>query len=97
MNDKKEIENYIKNNKIDLDSLVDDYTPYLRTVIQNMVNNNLSEENSDEYYDEGKKWPIYKEDDEDYDNIILQSFDLSLRKWVIQKIKISQTNSYQNK
>ena len=40
-------------------------------------------ENSDEYYDEGKKWPIYKEDDEDYDNIILQSFDLALRKFII--------------
>lgn len=48
MNDKKEIDSYIKNNKIDLDCLVDDYTPYLRTVIQNMVNNNLSEEDKEE-------------------------------------------------
>lgn len=48
MNDKKEIDSYIKNNKIDLDNLVDDYTPYLRTVIQNMVNNNLAEEDKEE-------------------------------------------------
>ena len=48
MKDKKEIESYIKNNKIDLDKLVDDYTPYLRKVIQNMVNNNLSEEDKEE-------------------------------------------------
>ena len=48
MNGKKEIDSYIKNNKIDLDCLVDDYTPYLRTVIQNMVNNNLSEEDKEE-------------------------------------------------
>ena len=38
---------------------------------------------SDKYYDEDKKWPIYKEDDEDYDNIKLQSFDLALRKFII--------------
>ena len=40
-------------------------------------------ENDDKYYDEDKEWPIYKEDDEDYDNIILQSFDLALRKFII--------------
>lgn len=40
-------------------------------------------ENDDKYYDDNKKWPIYKEDDEDYDNIILQSFDLALRKFII--------------
>ena len=40
-------------------------------------------EPSDEYYDEDKKWPVYEEDDEDYDNIILQSFDMALRKFII--------------
>ena len=39
--------------------------------------------NDDKYYDDNKKWPSYKEDDEDYDNIILQSFDLALRKFII--------------
>ena len=48
MNDKKEIESYIINEKLDLDKIVDDYTPYLRTVIQNMVNNNLPEEDKEE-------------------------------------------------
>ncbi len=38
---------------------------------------------SDEYYDEDKKWPVYGEDDEDYDNIVLKAFDLSLRKFII--------------
>ena len=41
-------------------------------------------ENSEETYDEEGKWPIYKEDDEDYDNIIVKVFDLSLRKRVAQ-------------
>jgi len=41
-------------------------------------------EDSDENYDEEGKWPIYNEDDEDYDNIITKTFDLSLRKQIIQ-------------
>lgn len=48
MKEKKELENYIINENIDLDRIVDDYTPYLRKVIQNMVNNNLSEEDKEE-------------------------------------------------
>ncbi len=39
-------------------------------------------ENSDKYYDDDKKWPTYKEDDECYDNIKLQYFDLALRKFI---------------
>jgi len=41
-------------------------------------------EDSDKNYDEKGKWPIYKEDDEDYDNIITKVFDLSLRKQIIK-------------
>ena len=40
-------------------------------------------EDSNEFYDNEHNWPIYKEDDEDYDNIILQTFDLSLRKFIV--------------
>ena len=39
-------------------------------------------ENDDKYYDDDKKWPSYKEDDEDYDNITLKEFDLALRKFI---------------
>ncbi len=42
------LENYIINENIDLDTIVDDYTPYLRKIIQNMVSNNLSEEDKEE-------------------------------------------------
>ena len=38
------------------------------------------EDSGKDYNDDG--WEIYKEDDEDYDNIILQKFDLSLRKQI---------------
>lgn len=48
MKEKKELENYIINKKIDLDKIVDDYTPYIRKIIQNMVENNLTEEDKEE-------------------------------------------------
>lgn len=48
MKEKKELENYIINKKIDLDKIVDDYTPYIRKIIQNMVGNNLTEEDKEE-------------------------------------------------
>ena len=47
MNDKK-LEDYIINKNLDLDKIVDDYTPYVRTIVQNTVNNNLSEEDKEE-------------------------------------------------
>ena len=48
MKEKKELENYIINKRIDLDRIVNDYTPYIRKVIQNMVGNNLTEEDKEE-------------------------------------------------
>ena len=48
MKENKKIENYIINKNINLDRIIDDYTPYLRKIIQNMVSNNLSEEDKEE-------------------------------------------------
>ena len=48
MKEKKELESYIVNKKIDLDRIVDDYTPYIRKIVQNMVENNLTEEDKEE-------------------------------------------------
>ena len=48
MKEKKELKNYIINKRIDLDKIVDDYTPYIRKIIQNMVGNNLTEEDKEE-------------------------------------------------
>ena len=44
----KRIEDYIKNDEIDLEKIIDDFTPYLRTVINNMVLENLSKEDKEE-------------------------------------------------
>ena len=49
----------------------------------NKKQENWKKENSDDYYDEDKKWPKYEEDDEDYDNIVLKTLDLSLRKFIV--------------
>lgn len=48
MNKDRELKDYISNNNLDLDRVVDDYIPYIRTVINNMVHNNLSEEDKEE-------------------------------------------------
>ena len=53
-----------------------------------------NKENSEETYDEEGKWPIYVEDDEDYDNIITKAFDLSLRKQIIKINDALYTNRY---
>ena len=44
----KELDRYIFDGKIDMDMIIDDYTPYLRTVIQNMVGDKLSKEDKEE-------------------------------------------------
>ena len=38
--DKKSIENYIVNEKLDLDKIVDDYSSYVKTIINNADGNN---------------------------------------------------------
>ncbi len=48
MKDKKELNDYIIDGKIDMDRIIDDYTPYLRTIIQNMIGDKLSNEDKEE-------------------------------------------------
>ncbi len=59
----KKLENYITNKSINLDRIVDDYTPYLRKIIQNMVGNNLTEEDKEEIISDAFfiLWKKYKE------------------------------------
>ena len=45
---KKNMNDYIVNNKLDLDLVIDDYTPYITKVINNMVGNNLTREDKEE-------------------------------------------------
>lgn len=45
---KEVIEKYIINGKLDLDKIVDDYSSYVRTIINNAVGNNLNVEDKEE-------------------------------------------------
>lgn len=44
----KHINNYINSSGLDLDRIVDDYTPYVKTIINNMAKDNLSYEDKEE-------------------------------------------------
>ena len=43
MEENNKLEKYIINGNIDLNRIVDDYIPYVRTIIQNMNYNKVSE------------------------------------------------------
>ena len=45
---KEVIEKYIINENLDLDKIVDDYSSYVRTIINNAVGNNLNAEDKEE-------------------------------------------------
>jgi len=45
---KEVIEKYVINGKLDLDKIVDDYSSYVRTIINNAVGNNLNAEDKEE-------------------------------------------------
>ncbi len=51
-----------------------------------------TKQNSDEFYKDDNKWPVYEEDDEDYDNLIVESFDLALRKFIVEVSEDSEVD-----
>lgn len=92
MKEKKELENYIVNEDIDLDKIVDDYTPYLRTIIQNMVNDNLSKEDKEEIILDTFfiLWKKYKEN---YNINSLSSYMAGItRNLIKERLKMSNKN-----
>lgn len=48
MSEVKNIKDYIRNNELDLDKIVDDFSPYVKKVINNMVGDNLTYEDKEE-------------------------------------------------
>lgn len=48
MNNLKEINNYIDKNELDLDRIIDDFTPYVKKIINNMSGENLTYEDKEE-------------------------------------------------
>ena len=52
MNDCKEIKHYIKNNELDLEKIINEYTAYTSTIINNMARDNLNNEDKEEIISE---------------------------------------------
>lgn len=48
MNNVKELKSYINEGEINLDKIIDDFSPYIRKIINNMVGENLSYEDKEE-------------------------------------------------
>lgn len=52
MNSCKEIKYYIKNNELDLEKIINEYSSYTATIIDNMAKNSLNEEDKEEIVSE---------------------------------------------
>ena len=50
MKDLKQLEYYYKNNEFDMDRIIEDFTPYITTIINKGTNNKLSFEDKEEIY-----------------------------------------------
>jgi len=48
LKDLKQVENYYKNNEIDMDQIIEDFTPYITTIINNGTNDKISFEDKEE-------------------------------------------------
>lgn len=52
MSKDKEIKQYIKNNELDLEKIINEYSSYIATIINNMASTNLSNEDKEEIISE---------------------------------------------
>ena len=52
MSKNKEIKQYIKNNELDLEKIINEYSSYIATIINNMASTNLSSEDKEEIVSE---------------------------------------------
>ena len=52
MNSCKEIKYYIKNNELDLEKIINEYSSYTATIIDNMARNSLNDEDKEEIVSE---------------------------------------------
>lgn len=50
MKETKQLEDYYKNNELDIDQIIEDFTPYITTVINNGTNNKIFFEDKEEIF-----------------------------------------------
>ena len=50
MKELKKLDDYYKNNEIDIDQIIEDFTPYITTIINNRTDNKISFEDKEEIF-----------------------------------------------
>lgn len=85
MNKVNRINDYIINQKLDLDRIVDDFTPYVKTVINNSANGHLRKEDKEEILEDTF---VILWENQDKEIIYLESYLASIaRNLVREKIR----------
>ena len=100
MNESKEIRHYIKNNKIDLEKIINEYSSYTATIRNNMANNSLNNEDKEEIVSE-VFFILWKNKDKLDINKYLSSYIAGITRNVVKeylrKIKVNfDISDYEN-
>ena len=100
MNNCKEIKHYIKNNELDLEKIINEYSSYTATIIYNMSRNSLKDEDKEEIVSE-VFFILWKNKDKLNINKYLSSYIAGITRNVVKeylrKIKINfNISDYEN-
>ena len=100
MNSCKEIKHYIKNNELDLEKIINEYSSYTATIIDNMARNSLKDEDKEEIVSE-VFFILWKNKDKLNINKYLSSYIAGITRNVVKeylrKIKINfNISDYEN-
>ena len=100
MNNCKEIKHYIKNNELDLEKIINEYSSYTATIIDNMARNSLKDEDKEEIVSE-VFFILWKNKDKLNINKYLSSYIAGITRNVVKeylrKIKINfNISDYEN-
>lgn len=82
MNKVKIIDKYINNKKLDLDRIIDDFTPYIKTVINNSAIGSLSKEDREEILEDTF---VILWENQDKDIIYLDSYLASIARNLVKE------------
>ena len=100
MNSCKEIKYYIKNNELDLEKIINEYSSYTATIIDNMARNSLNDEDKEEIVSE-VFFILWKNKDKLNINKYLSSYIAGITRNVVKeylrKVKINfNISDYEN-
>ena len=100
MNNCKEIKHYIKNNELDLEKIINEYSSYTVTIIDNMARNSLKDEDKEEIVSE-VFFILWKNKDKLNINKYLSSYIAGITRNVVKeylrKVKINfDISDYEN-